>query len=339
MADRFTTPVGRLLQGDPFTAQDKDMTGAPRVIKRGPNAGQPNPQYYIGVGFRKDDPQWPIFRAQVDRVAQAAWPQGQWQWPTFAWKIIDGDSPERNRKGRPWNSIEGFPGHWVCRFASSYPPKCFHAGRYQPADQILDKNTIRRGYFVRVNGSMEGNGETDNPGIYLNLDLVELAGYGPEITSGPDVGGAFAQPGALPPGASATPVLPGGPASPIGQVAPYAYASSPGGSPPDATNMGPHGALAYGAVAPPPASLATPLPAVAPPYAGFMPGVATAAGPVLVPTAASVVAPPPPASFVPPATPSPIRTMLPAANGIAYEQYIAGGWTDAQLVAQGMMAP
>ena len=40
------------------------------------------------------------------------------------------------------------------------------------------------------------------------------------------------------------------------------------------------------------------------------------------------VTPPPPAQ----------HTMLPAANGLSYEQYQAAGWTDAQLVASGMMS-
>lgn len=30
--------------------------------------------------------------------------------------------------------------------------------------------------------------------------------------------------------------------------------------------------------------------------------------------------------------------MLPAANGIAYEEYKKSGWTDEQLIAHGMMA-
>lgn len=38
-----------------------------------------------------------------------------------------------------------------------------------------------------------------------------------------------------------------------------------------------------------------------------------------------------------PAPPVAVRTMLPAANGITYEQYIASGWTDAQLIQHGMM--
>ena len=48
------------------------------------------------------------------------------------------------------------------------------------------------------------------------------------------------------------------------------------------------------------------------------------------------VAPPPPA---PPAPAAPVRQMSAAANGATYEQYIAAGWNDAQLVAGGLMLP
>lgn len=48
----------------------------------------------------------------------------------------------------------------------------------------------------------------------------------------------------------------------------------------------------------------------------------------------------PVAPAAPPAAPPapPGRTMLPAAGGATYEAMIAAGWTDATLVAQGMMA-
>lgn len=42
--------------------------------------------------------------------------------------------------------------------------------------------------------------------------------------------------------------------------------------------------------------------------------------------------------FVPPAPAAPVRNMLPAANGVSYDAYIAAGWTDDALVQNGMMA-
>lgn len=45
---------------------------------------------------------------------------------------------------------------------------------------------------------------------------------------------------------------------------------------------------------------------------------------------------PPPAPAAPAAPAGPV--MLPAANGVTHEAYIAAGWTDAQLITAGMMA-
>jgi hypothetical protein len=127
--------------------------------------------------------------------------------PNFAYKVIDGDGPDQN--GKLNSTKDGFAGHWVVRFASSYPPRLFYAGRYAANEQIQEKGAIKRGYYVRVSGTVEGNANAQRPGIYVNLDMVELSAYGPEIVSGPDAGEAFgAAPTALPAGASPTPLTP-----------------------------------------------------------------------------------------------------------------------------------
>ena len=47
---------------------------------------------------------------------------------------------------------------------------------------------------------------------------------------------------------------------------------------------------------------------------------------------------PPPAPMAPPPAPAaPVRQMTAAAQGIPYESYIQQGWTDAQLVQNGLM--
>ncbi len=323
MSERFTTPVGRFIQGDCFKPQDKDMQGNPRVVKSGPNAGQPNPQFFIGLAIPKtpgvvdwkQEPH-PFFQTVV-RTGQQDFPGGQHAWPQFAWKIIDGDSPALNQRGRAWNTIEGYAGHWVCRFGSSYPPKCFaRCDGYEAHNQITDANRIRRGHYLTINGSTSGNGDTTGkPGMYLNLDLISWEGYGPEITSGPDANEAFgAAAPALPAGASAAPQVAGGAAFPPFAASP---AVAPGASP---TPPVPAGASAA------PTSPSNPAPQPVP-YAGFM---ATPAPAVPAPAA------PPPAPPVNTAYPG--RMMLPPAGGASYEAMIAAGWTDATLVQHGMMA-
>lgn len=207
MKQAFLTPVGRLVQGDPFEAQTKNMQGQPLMTM----SGQPTQRYFIAVAFRKDDQAFGQFWQLLEQVGRASFPQlGQIPPPwdprcRFSWKVMDGDGVDDN--GKPNSNKEGFAGHWVVKFSSSFAPRIFHAGHYQPHEQIQDPKTVKRGYFVRVSGSMEGNGNAQKPGVYVNLDMVEFAGIGPEIVSGPDAASVFgAQAGVLPQGAQPLPM-------------------------------------------------------------------------------------------------------------------------------------
>lgn len=87
---------------------------------------------------------------------------------------------------------------------------------------------------------------------------------------------------------------------------------------------------------------AAPLPAGAsstPIGGGMLPPAPSAPAPVVVTPnhafAAGPATPPPPTAPVPAV---PAKNMLPAANGVPYEQYMAAGWTDAQLIQHGYMA-
>jgi len=339
---RFTSPVGRLVQGSVDEPQTKDAQGNPRVIKTGPNAGQPNPQYFIAVAFPKSDPQgefaafWQVLVAQAAADFPNLFPQGPagaCVHPNFSFKYIDGDGRDQN--GKPNAEKEGFAGHHVIRFASSYPPRCFHAGRYAAHEQIQEKGAIKRGYFVRVNGSVEGNGNAQRPGLYVNLDMVELSAYGPEIVSGPDASQAFgAGPAALPAGATSAPMAPA--SAPTGAMpAPAA--------PVAAAPAAPAAPVAAAPVAAAPVA-AAPVAAAAAPYAGFIPpaGAAPAASPAApvampatLPIASPTSAPPPPPPPPPAAPAGPQLTA--AANGATYEQLIANGWTDETLRQHGLM--
>lgn len=208
--NQFLTPVGRLVQGDAMEPQTKDQQGNPLTIKTGPNAGQPTQRFFMALAFPKADQGFAALRAQMVQIARSAWPQwfdaaGNCTHPKFSWKIMDGDGVDDN--GKPNATKEGFAGHWVVKFSSSYPPKCFYAGRYQPHEQIQDKMAIRRGYYVRIGGTIESNGNAQKPGLYVNLNMVELVAQGKEIVSGPDAAAVFgATPvAALPAGAIALP--------------------------------------------------------------------------------------------------------------------------------------
>jgi len=210
---QILTPVGRLVMGDCFTPQTTDAEGRPLVIKTGPNAGQPRVDFYMGIAIPKTDAGYNDLYATIYNEARVSFPNlfdasGQCLNPKFAFKIIDGDSQIPNSKGNKPCDREGFVGHWILNFSGGYAPKC-----YVPNNGDLslatDPAMIKRGYYVRICGSVKGNGSQQQPGIFLNHSMVELVGYGEEIITGPDANAVFgAAPAALPQGASATPLAP-----------------------------------------------------------------------------------------------------------------------------------
>lgn len=339
----FLSPVGRMVQGDPFEASTTDQQGNPRLIKSGPNAGKPTQQFFIAVAFPKvvngqPNAEFGALWALLDGVAKASFPAINIAPPwdpacRFSWKVIDGDGIDT--AGKPNNQKEGFAGHWVVRFASSFAPRCFHAGRYQPHEQIQDKNAIPRGYFVRVAGTIEGNGNAQKPGLFVNLSMVELVGIGPIIVTGPDAATIFGgAPAPLPAGAQPLPML-------AGSVAPAGHSLPLPGAPMGAPNLPqplgltlpanvgafPSPSLPMAAVGLPQApagipGLPTPQPVAVAPHPGIL------AGPAGIPGL--------PLGMVPvPAAPA--YQMTAAAQGYTRDQYAAQGWTDDQLRGAGMM--
>ena len=207
---QILTPVGRLVQGDCFEPQTKDAEGKPLIIKNGPNAGQPRVDYFMAIAIPKTDAGFNEVYASMMEVAKAAFPQlfdaaGNCINPAFAFKLKDGDSQVPNTKGTKPCDCEGFPGHWILNFSGGFAPKIYTAGG---AELITDPSMVKRGYYIRIYGSVKGNGSMQQPGIFLNHSMVELVGYGEEIITGPSGDAVFGgQPvGALPAGASATPV-------------------------------------------------------------------------------------------------------------------------------------
>lgn len=307
----ITSPVGRMVWGSLYEAQTTDYDGKPLVTKTGANAGKARVDYPFGVAFQKG--------AEVAAAAAKGYPAGmawvltdwgakiyakgyecfpnQYALPSFAWKVTDGDSQVPNKKGNLPKDSEGFPGHWVLRFGSGFAPNLYTAIGRPAGDPaaLTEVGAIQPGYWVQVAFEVDGNGNSSNPGVYINHKMVCLIAYAPVILSGkaPDPKAAgFGVGVALPPGASLTP--------PAGLSAPPVTAAAP--------------PVATPAMPPPPAvAVATPPPVV------------------VVPQPAILAAPPPPAA--------PGRVMLPAAGGTSYESFKSAGWTDAQLVQHGKMAP
>lgn len=322
--ENFTTPVGRLVQGDLYTANDKDADGNVKVYKSGPNLGKPRPEYYVALAIPKERDA----AGQIQHWAHSAWGQLIWaaghkfkphasQMPAFAWKIRDGDSTVPNKKGRRPCDQEGFPGNWVVGFSSGFAPKIYTLiGQKEPV-LIEQKDAVNLGDYVQINGNVDGNASDQQPGVFINLSMVCLAGYGQRIVVGPDVASAGFGGAPLPAGASMTPPAGFAPPPVAGSPLPPAIPGTPA-----VPGMAPPGALAPtyappgtapSSIAPPPQMAPNPA-FLAPPGVPSVPGVPGVPG-------------------VPPAGPQ----MTAAAGGASYADFIGKGWTDALLRQHGMM--
>lgn len=250
---------GRLVQGsamEPHTK--KDNQGRPKLTQ----AGHPKIVWFMGVAVAKG-PELDVLIQQIVAKAALDFPSGESGVLGFAWKFIDGDLPENAAK-------EGFPGHVVFRFETGYAPRCYDA-QPQP-QQIIDAAQIKRGCYVQVQFSCEGNrqiGAQAKPGVYLSQSMVMVLGYGAEITSGPPPEQVFANRHALPAGATLAPPAPAPIAGPVG--------------------------------VPLPAPLAQPVPVVqaAPITPQYVPGGVPGATPLAAPAVSVPGAPPLPPGMVP----------------------------------------
>lgn len=241
-------PVARMIGGSPTKLyQATDNLGNPKLKK---GTTEPLMRINFGIAIAKVAGQdWKATPWGADMVAEgmAGYPNGEYNSPTFAWKLTDGDSAIPNKKGNVPNQQVGYPAHWVLWFSQAWAAKiCDATGQ----TELTDPDAIVPGYFVQVLAECKDNAPSESPGVYLNPKAVALSGYGERIAGKSDVDttsvGFGGQP--LPPGASATPV---------GMAAPPASMSPP---PP-----GPTGAAAGAALA------AAVIPAATPPTPGVTP--------------------------------------------------------------------
>lgn len=312
-------PVGRMVMGNLYEPRTQDAEGKPLVVKNGPGAGKARVEYFVAVAIPKGTERawWETpWGQQIKAAGAAAFPQA-YASPAFAWKVDDGDSAVPNKKGRKPCDNEGWKGHWVVRFSGGYAPKIVTADGSQ---QITEKGAVKNGYFIQVFGNVSGNGSVSQPGVFLDHSGIALAAYGEEIKSGPDLAAVGFGQGALPAGASATPL--------------------------------------GGGFNPAPAAAGMPMmPGVPAPAAGMpmMPGVPAAAPTVVAPNAAFLVGPGgapaaqaamgaamqmPPALQMPgvPAAPAaPMMTPKGVATGFSYEQYRTQGYSDELLRQHGLI--
>ena len=305
-ADQFLTGTGILVSGDPFRANTTGFQGV--ELKNG------REEYFCAVAFPKDQPAatrfdelYALMQQEAAKHKYAASYQAT-QWVGFHWKMEDGDAPQNVAK-------PGWKGCWVIKFKNGFQPQVFDVDQSavpspyndtigpdgKKVQQLKGAHTFPCGHYVRVLCSIKCNDSAPpQSGIYINFHMIQRVGYGTPIVSGPDYTSILNQAPAA--------ALTGMSTMPVGGSAP-AMGAQPG----------------------------------MPPAAGAMPGLpgATPAAPAtpgagLPPTAPAPAAAP----AVPPAAPvveGPQSRMI--ATDYTYDQYIASGWTEEALVANGKMQP
>jgi hypothetical protein len=201
------TIEGRLVQGGVVLKPSKDMkTQQPKKDDQ----GKVIEECFMAIAVPKkvrdamgnviDNPKIGEYYAAFDAQARASFPHlfpngGVCSHPRFAMKWQDGDGVDSNGKSVAGN--EGFPGHWIIKCNTRYAPTCVTrtANGYMPMTD--PEKSIKRGYFVAVAITIDGNGVEPNnaqavPGLFVSPNMVLLTAQGPEITSGPDPTQAFA---------------------------------------------------------------------------------------------------------------------------------------------------
>lgn len=241
-------PVGRMIGGSlaklfPAT----DSKGNPK-FKTGTN--EPLMRVNFGVAIAKGAEQhWAhtAWGKEIWAIGAAGYPNGEFNSPTFAWKVTDGDSAIPNKKGNRPCDQTGYKGNWVIWFSQSWLPKKVNANGTQ---ELAEPDAIVPGYFVQVLANCKDNKPSESPGVYLNPLAVALSGYGEIIATASDVDTTSVGFGgtALPPGASTTPVGMVTP-PPAMNVAPVGFT----GGPPPAMPPGvqPHPGFLAGPPVPP----------------------------------------------------------------------------------------
>lgn len=168
MNDTVTVVTGRLVKGHPMKSYPvKDTAGQPKLNKN----GVPQTQISFGIAIpkagTKSFKELP-FGQEMLAIAKAAFPK-EHAYPSFAYKVTDGDSTAPNKVGKVPCEQEGYPGHYVLFCSTQLAGiNCYHVGKYAPHDQIQNQEDIKTGDYCMVAVTFKGNNNQANPGLYVN---------------------------------------------------------------------------------------------------------------------------------------------------------------------------
>lgn len=173
------TLSGRFIMGDLFAASQKTDDNEQPLFKD----GKPVMGYFFGVAIPKTSADWKKDPAYADMYAEAvkAFPRGEHSWPSFAFKISDGDLP--NQRGKTYEHAKGC---WLFKFSTQIPFKkfAFNAGAWHE----VAEGDIKCGDYIQVQTTYAGNGQTapKTPGMYMNPLQVAFSRRGVEIVNTPE---------------------------------------------------------------------------------------------------------------------------------------------------------
>jgi len=180
-------PPGRIVQGHPMKRHPQldDVTKLQKVMSN--NEPQFNTHAACAIP-KTGETIWKTtsWGQQIVEIATAVWPGGEHAIPTFAWKIVDGDSTVPNEKMSIPCEQEGFAGHWVIHVSALQPFQCFHGDDLAPHQQIQDEAEIKTGdygqFIIDVRSNKPKNPKAGHKaGLYVDGKVFSLRQVGKRI--------------------------------------------------------------------------------------------------------------------------------------------------------------
>ena len=173
-------PMARMVFGDLYSLLPRnDKDGKPKIGKD----GKPSLELKFAVAIKKGtEDSWfeTTWGKEIKAEAVEGYPKHHLT-PTFAWKVVDGDSPIPNKKGKAPNENPLNLGHWILWLSQGWLPKITDAkgNKIDAEGYITSGDYVKLILKVKANGSSSAPSET--PGVYLNPEAVGLAFKGQSL--------------------------------------------------------------------------------------------------------------------------------------------------------------
>jgi len=184
---RFTSPLGRLIAGNPSKIYpDMDDNGVQRLTR----AGNPKEVQRLYLAIPKTGEQsWQEtpWGQEIVAIANIEWPGGETAHPAFSWKMRDGDSTLPDKFGTKECDKPNYPGNWIMPCVTNWIPLICKTDEDNKTELLSGPDPIQTGYFVQIAVDIENNGADQSKGhtvgIKMRTAVVSLAYFGDLILS------------------------------------------------------------------------------------------------------------------------------------------------------------